>query len=690
MELINITIKNFRSLKDGTYKLDKLNCISGLNGSGKTSFVKAIWYLLTGNISIQDIKWGEDHVEVEGVINDGQNTTIKRVHYLPDTYMVDGNEVKASAFQKEVEKAWAIVAIGGTKPTLLPKSNPYFTCNDEKFYEFFTTGKVNGARMRGVKDLEVQTASGTILYMRKSMPSQVYVDGRKTSAKAMTQLIEERMGGNFKGLELVTSSSLMNSMSMTEFAKILVSIIPVSIDFDQLSNLANLSNEEEDIFRPLFPKAPAPITVPDVQKVYKELFAARTVINREKEDYLHKSEYNAPMPIMDEAVVKAEVDNLTKELGAVNALKTAHVAYQKAVAERQKALDTLAEWEKELALMPVVGKPSEDAIKALEDMENMLRTNIEGAVVKRSALEQQKRPIEKMLKDLGSTICPLCDKLVCNTDKTACEADLRSSIEMSNKMICDLQDEENRDRVELEKTLAKKQVFLDTAMQYERREALAKRIETLKVSIPAEPVKPADIPNEAEILSKKDKYDRYLKHANVFNECRRFRALADEKEKEYDLYTSCVKKSEPKKGLLTNTILDFILSPFCKHLNTFLQEVHGDIECEFKMDEDGLSLYCKPHRRTGFVRVDDLSTGEKMLVTFALMDMVSSISNSRMLVFDCLENIDRETIESLMPILIKKNIMDRYDHIVLSTVNHPDIMQCIEKYKLFVNQIKLV
>ena len=105
------------------------------------------------------------------------------------------------------------------------------------------------------------------------------------------------------------------------------------------------------------------------------------------------------------------------------------------------------------------------------------------------------------------------------------------------------------------------------------------------------------------------------------------------------------------------------------------------------MSDEGLQVYCRPHNRSCMVPVDALSTGEKMLVVFALMEMVSSISNSRILVFDCIENLDASNIDALMTLLLKPEIMDRYDHVILSVVDHKSIVETIDKYRYAINVI---
>ena len=67
-----------------------------------------------------------------------------------------------------------------------------------------------------------------------------------------------------------------------------------------------------------------------------------------------------------------------------------------------------------------------------------------------------------------------------------------------------------------------------------------------------------------------------------------------------------------------------------------------------------------------------------MLVSLALMDMVSAISNTRMLFFDCLEALDEEAIDALLSLLQRSDVQERYDHIIIALVGHESIMNVLK------------
>ena len=146
-------------------------------------------------------------------------------------------------------------------------------------------------------------------------------------------------------------------------------------------------------------------------------------------------------------------------------------------------------------------------------------------------------------------------------------------------------------------------------------------------------------------------------------------------------------KAEPKKGLLTNTILDFLLQPFRDHVNGFIKTVFNDTEIRFEMGDDGLDVKCRPHGRTCFLPLKALSDGEKQLAVFTLMDMISTISGTRILVFDRMESMDKDAIDALFRTLLSDEVMERYDHIIVAAVNHESIVTEVDQFHEAINII---
>lgn len=82
-----------------------------------------------------------------------------------------------------------------------------------------------------------------------------------------------------------------------------------------------------------------------------------------------------------------------------------------------------------------VQKVSQEVLDEAERNIQEVRSQIEAVIRNNSQLEQSTRMLEKMLINLDATVCPLCDKLTCTTDKTACREDIQKTVAGNREMM---------------------------------------------------------------------------------------------------------------------------------------------------------------------------------------------------------------------------------------------------------------
>lgn len=676
MKIKSITVKNFRSCPDGTYALSNVNALIGKNGRGKTSLQMALRYLLSGHLPEDPVCHGKVSLMVSGILDDGQDTEIAREYFLPDRYLVNGTPVKEKDFYQK-----AAFYKNTTSYTVSSGSNLFFRNNPDVALTFLLTGKTDGYRISGTKEMEMEMSDGTVLYIRKSQPSKCLVCGRKVTEKAYNSLLEDRMQGKVTSLDLTTSSEVMSAMGMPDFAKYLFSIIPVKMDYDKLASLSNLTNDETKVLSGFFPPSPQPVTTEDVAKAYKEVYAVRTALGRQLKEWEQRMKYDGFLPLPSKEFSQSKLEEFNKKLGAAQQINKALDVYKKRIEERNCSIETYKTWVTSYNALGRVEKPNESYIQELKNMEQTIRENMDLNVQNIAKLKQSCIPLEKMLSNLDTTVCPLCDSLVCNTDKTACKKDisesifkLKSAAESSEQQLTVL-------KQQLQDNLAKQEDARNILDRYQKKLELYKKINELRATIPEEPKKP-DVISESvdELTDKAKRYSGYLQQAAVYENCQDAQMNWCLVKKQYDLYNDLVRKTEPKKGLLTNTILNFLLTPFRDHVNGFTKSVFSDTEIDFRMGDTGLEVVCRPHGRNCFLPLGALSDGERMLAVFTLMDMVASIAGTGILVFDRLETMDEELISNLLETIQTDEVKNRYDHILIASVEHEDIVKKIQEY----------
>lgn len=672
MKFKEITIENFKGTPDRTYKLEEMNILIGENGAGKTSFMNAVRFLLNGKLPPDPIRHGKEYLHVSAILDDGQDTKIERFVYCPDTYRVNGETVTSRQFTGKVAES-RTAARPDEGLVILQHTNSFFRGqNSDTLWGFLETGKAENARIQGIKELEVLTPDGTEFYIRRSKPSKVAVNGKKVTVAALDKLVADRIGGVSKSLDIVTSSEVMTGLGMDELAEYLISVVPVSIDFNKLSELAGLSDTERSVLQPLFPEPPAAITLADVASVYKMLFASRTEISRQADEWKKRSMFDGPLPVMDREQTQKQLEEFSAQIGESRQIAKMHEIYRKRQEERAKCQENYrqcAQKYNSLQASPIPQGCMEQLRREEEQLRQQNRTDED--IIAR--VQQANAPLMKMINNLDSQVCPLCDRLACTTDKTACKADIYESIRLNNGMADESRKRLNERRVQLMENRRKQDEITVKIQDYEKKVLLYKQLCQIKETIPQLPEEPPKMPDMEKLGKECEQYKRYLEQATLYASCVEAEKKYREMDAQYRLYTGLVKKAEPKKGLLINTILGFILAPFREHCNQFLKNIYEDMDVLFKMDEKGFQVYCRPHGRTSYMPLKALSTGERMLFTFALMDMISTMSNTRMLFFDGMEALDEETFKMLVLTLARPEIRSRYDHVILACVEHTGI-----------------
>lgn len=404
MKINEVKTKNFKGAPDKEYAFKKINFLIGENGKGKTSLMEALRYLLTGNLPADPVRHGEEYLEVTGAVD---GVEMVRTYYLPDQYRINDEPVKEKDFVKKVHE----YAASAKKTVLGRKTNRAFRrLQPEDWWNFLETGKSSGSRIIGIKELELELEDGTTIYRLVSKPPKISIGGKSVTAKALKEYMDTKIHNDGKSLDIVTSSSVMSAMQMNEFSEYLVNIIPVKVNFEKLKELAQLTDEEADILEPLFPKMPAPIVVSDVAAVYKALFAARTDIARQMDEWDKRSRFDGALPLPEKEEVIKLLDGINSKLGAAQQIKKNWEAYEKQVADRNKAIELYKKWAAEYNSMKVQ-KVSQEVLDEAESNIRKVQSQIEAAIRNNSQLEQSTRMLEKMLANLEATVCPSATSL---------------------------------------------------------------------------------------------------------------------------------------------------------------------------------------------------------------------------------------------------------------------------------------
>ena len=96
--------------------------------------------------------------------------------------------------------------------------------------------------------------------------------------------------------------------------------------------------------------------------------------------------------------------------------------------------------------------------------------------------------------------------------------------------------------------------------------------------------------------------------------------------------------------------------------------------------KDGLTMLFQLGELKPFLPYTSLSAGEKILAIVLMTDLVNLFSGSGFLIIDDTDHLDEDSFEVLLKFVTDQDIQEQYDNIIISSVNHSDIVNKVKDY----------
>ena len=81
-----------------------------------------------------------------------------------------------------------------------------------------------------------------------------------------------------------------------------------------------------------------------------------------------------------------------------------------------------------------------------------------------------------------------------------------------------------------------------------------------------------------------------------------------------------------------------------------------------------------------FLPYTSLSAGEKIFASLILTDLINSFYASKILILDDTDHLDAKSFDMLMKFITDSDIEELYDNIIISCVEHDDMLEVLKKY----------
>ena len=530
-------------------------------------------------------------------------------------------------------------------------------------------------------------------------PSKVstLISGRKVGTSVTKKFIESETDVNSELIKMTTSSEILANLKPSDFASI---FLTESVERKTLEDLLEICNKQEtperlkiQINDGVFNNKNLP---PDAIKYFNEFFldkefSLETISKAFEEAKNKRREINAICKSLEKDAkdfvsmteIKEDEGKLNKRLEELIGFEKNNDSYYERVKAYNSAVKLKNETEKRIVSCDLeiqTNKSVEPNMKDLETLENELKNKtkeVSNLMAVKKTLVDSKLRTEKTISELDKPVCPISAKICCTTDKSPFKkellesiSDIENSIKLSDENIAKSQNEIN----ELN---SKIKIFYENRENWNKKMNFInekERLSKMQIEIPEKPEEisvtsySAEKANVIAELNKIKKYKEMQKKYNDFWKNKR----------EYNVLNFIVKSLDIKGPVVSDFIRTLVepIEDVCNERATILKT---GMKVKLLV-KDGLTMLFQLGELKPFLPYTSLSAGEKILAIVLMTDLVNLFSGSGFLIIDDTDHLDEESFEVLLKFVTDKDIQEQYDNIIISSVNHSDIVNKIKDY----------
>ena len=530
-------------------------------------------------------------------------------------------------------------------------------------------------------------------------PSKVstLISGRKVGTSVTKKFIESETDVNSELIKMTTSSEILANLKPSDFASI---FLTESVERKTLEDLLEICNKQEtperlkiQINDGVFNNKNLP---PDAIKYFNEFFldkefSLETISKAFEEAKNKRREVNAICKSLEKDAkdfvsmteIKEDEGKLNKRLEELIGFEKNNDSYYERVKAYNSAVKLKNETEKRIVscvLEIQTNKSVEPNMKDLETLENELKNKTKEVsnlmAVKRTLVDSKSRT-EKTISELDKPVCPISAKICCTTDKSPFKkellesiSDIENSIKLSDENIAKSQNEIN----ELN---SKIKIFYENRENWNKKMNFInekERLSKMQIEIPEKPEEISITSYSAEkakVIEELNKIKKYKEMQKKYNEFWK-------NKREYNVLNFIV-KSLDIKGPVVSDFIRTLVEPIEDVCNERATVLKTGMKVKLLV-KDGLTMLFQLGELKPFLPYTSLSAGEKILAIVLMTDLVNLFSGSGFLIIDDTDHLDEDSFEVLLKFVTDKDIQEQYDNIIISSVNHSDIVNKIKDY----------
>ena len=494
-------------------------------------------------------------------------------------------------------------------------------------------------------------------------------EGKITTEKALNKALTDISGVSLDNLKLLSSGDIFSRMKPDDFLALLLEFIPEQLTYETVTSYIDGFTDEMDAMLEFYLPVDGTFGIHAVDDCAAALTDARrgmkANLNQNKQ-FLATLKAGEALRTLEE--IESElIDIQVSERMAEEANKK-QKEYEMMDAKRKKQEEQIRDRKGWLEANKAE-KPDPAVLaawkKEREEKDSAKKKLVAGQATVVAAIEN----LERSLKYLDLPTCIISKKLACTTDKSGVRNEVIKALEKNRKLL----EEYNADIKACESRITeigqKVEGYHTADKQFNTYQRIVNELKTLNESLVTVPEKP-EATQKVNLAEQKKKLmeEKELVTAGIYR--RKLETMNQTLENDIRVCTSLI-DAFADKGQVKAGIIRYYVKEFEQACN-FHSALAGGFEISF-VPEDGVKVYAKTPANPEPVYYAGLSSGEKIIVSFLVFDMLNQLIGMRMAFIDNLEQLDRRSLEYVHNILTSEEFLESYDHVFVCGVDNQDV-----------------
>lgn len=500
------------------------------------------------------------------------------------------------------------------------------------------------------------------------------LNGNKVTEKALNAAIEDKIGIALDNVRLSSSEAVLESTKPEELLKALIGFVKEKLTVEKV--ITHLTSSDPQVIakvREVFPKAPMTFGLDELEDIYQNLVSERKVKNaklKTNKEYGRALQAKCKKPARTLEAIEAELlDVQMAEKNASEAQKKLR-EWEKADAQKKAVDAEMVSLAEEIKKLKFKGHTVAEQ-KLQTDQRDKAEAKKLKLASQRSTVESNIAIFKRTLESLDKPVCPISNKLVCTTDKSAIKGELEKSVADNKKLIEDIDKQIAACNETIKGYKVWKEDFDRDFANWQKQMQLVERLKTLKEHPVAVPEKPKTI-DASTVSSKKALLIAEKQNCEQYAEMMKLSEEVKKEAEEVDALNYLVNALKDK-GEVKEAIIKGYLTIFQNVINDRAASFAPGYEVSLTVD-GGLKIALKtPYNPKPYDNAQ-LSSGERLLVRFLLLDMLNQLTGTGLMFVDNVESLDDKALKHLAELISKPEFQDTYDHIFIAGVNHKEVV----------------